>query len=471
MSSCTDTTTTSSISSVLPSSSNNDNNDDAATKPPHPTTTTIHLLSILRPDWKTATAAHKRFWSWKIDTMGLALTNEDQYREWNWTSRSILPATAPGTPLTTAAATTMTINNNRTHHNNHNNEHSHDHATTMSDKDDEVVFISNCKRLVFVVATTRSPTRIIPMLVQLLEEEVTTWERQTNRTAILPTFQQQQQQSNTTEKDATPANDWTDSGTHHVNHNATREAPSLNNKNNINSDDPLTMATLPSYYDVISGTTDVARYLCRVAVGIPPEARTCVFRPHSSRDAHVLQQLKQAFRAASSTSSLPRLSILMRGCLRVGKHARQYGAAPVPKHTDTDTTATISTATTATTTAITDPDLLAQVVLRDILEPAVVDIAQQIECYDRNDRIRDFRQRAFLYLASETSNNRNDKHANNATLHAMIRQALHAPTMALRQGQDVNETAVLQEIANLVGNAGTAHYHKTPTPGQSDKES
>jgi hypothetical protein len=53
--------------------------------------------------------------------------------------------------------------------------------------------------------------------------------------------------------------------------------------------------------------TQVAEHLCLVAAGLPPEdpnARAH-FQPFSSRDAHVLQQLRQAFDFAAAAVAPP----------------------------------------------------------------------------------------------------------------------------------------------------------------------
>lgn len=218
-----------------------------------------------------------------------------------------------------------------------------------------------------------------------------------------------------------------------------------------------TTTTLPPFVTITSGTANVARYLCRVAAGLPPEAPTLgSFAPFLARDAHVLAQLKQAFQAASSSSSsshededddksllLPppcqgRLSALMRGSLQAGKRARNPTAVPCLQ---------LLLQSSPHKPRQEQVIGVAQIVLDQVVEPAVVEIVNQVSRIDRGKVIQAFRQQAFVGLDDKN-------YGGNKDLRRAVRRDLHAPTMALRQGHVIDRDAVLQRIAKLVHISG-----------------
>jgi hypothetical protein len=82
---------------------------------------------------------------------------------------------------------------------------------------------------------------------------------------------------------------------------------------------------LARHWTVMDGPRDVSRHLCLVAAGLATrprrDDRTVVFRPFSSRDAHILCQLKRTHAIALHSNS-PWLSIVLRSALQAGKAAR-----------------------------------------------------------------------------------------------------------------------------------------------------
>ena len=360
-----------------------------------PLSSEIHLISFLRPDWKIASAQHRRFWSWKIDVMGLAMT-ETHYKHLRFAERIL--------------------------------EYSNQHSLPQSGVN-EVLFISNCKRIEVVLATKRStdPVQLAQTVVNMLEECVDCWENETNKTSI-PVLQQSEE--------------------------------SLIIQSDDDTDPPASCSsttattTLPRFVTITSGTANVARYLCRVAAGLPPEAPSLgSFAPFLARDAHVLAQFKQAFQAASSSSfshddydksvslSPPcqgRLSALMRGSLQAGKRARNPTAVPClqllqssapPKPRQEQVIG------------------VAQIVLDQVVEPAVVEIVNQVSSIDRGKVIQAFRQQALVGLDDKN-------YGGNKDLRRAVRRELHAPTMALRQGHVIDQDAIFQRIAKLVHTSG-----------------
>jgi hypothetical protein len=80
-----------------------------------------------------------------------------------------------------------------------------------------------------------------------------------------------------------------------------------------------------------SNSTDIIQYFCNVAAGIQCRpsrpTRSVVFRPYSSRDAHIMLQIKRTAEIVSSYS-FPRTKILLDTALQVGKGARNPTRVP-----------------------------------------------------------------------------------------------------------------------------------------------
>lgn len=76
----------------------------------------------------------------------------------------------------------------------------------------------------------------------------------------------------------------------------------------------------------------IALYLCRVATGLQAQGRRpdrdVAFRPFSSRDAHVMLQLKRTADIASKSSKQPRIKALLDTALQSGKAARDPAIVP-----------------------------------------------------------------------------------------------------------------------------------------------
>jgi hypothetical protein len=95
------------------------------------------------------------------------------------------------------------------------------------------------------------------------------------------------------------------------------------------TDHKIDIKTLTSNIQSLRGPESIARYLCRVAVGLQPQGRRpdrqVVFRPYSSRDAHVMLQLK---RTAEIADKQPRIKALLDVALQSGKAARDATMVP-----------------------------------------------------------------------------------------------------------------------------------------------
>jgi hypothetical protein len=80
----------------------------------------------------------------------------------------------------------------------------------------------------------------------------------------------------------------------------------------------------------LQGTEEVSNHLCSVAAGMAPRPsrpdRPVLFQPFSSRDAHILLQLKRTFDNVAQEA--PRLSLLLRYALQAGKAVRNPDKVP-----------------------------------------------------------------------------------------------------------------------------------------------
>jgi hypothetical protein len=94
---------------------------------------------------------------------------------------------------------------------------------------------------------------------------------------------------------------------------------------------PSDQAQLVKYWTHVEGVRDIANHLCRVAAGMEHRPRRpdreIVFQPFSSRDAHVLLQLRRTLEIAQDASATY-LSILLRFAIQAGKASRTQAKIP-----------------------------------------------------------------------------------------------------------------------------------------------
>jgi hypothetical protein len=236
--------------------------------------------------------------------------------------------------------------------------------------------------------------------------------------------------------------------------------------------------------------TDICRHLCLIAAGLATRPnrphRTVIFRPFSSRDAHILLQFKRTLETISFSSVLdpndttatttttttttatrknnhhqtpqpppkpPRLLPKLLQCaLRAGKGARnvdqvpqllqlrQYGTGDTSYYDSTPPAQVIET--------------VQQAVLQQVIDPLVQDYVQNVQCI----------------LHSTTTSSSSIQHittlhqtalalSNSASETKWIKQQLHAPTVALRRlqrttsngggGGDNGDDIISQTIASI----------------------
>jgi hypothetical protein len=176
------------------------------------------------------------------------------------------------------------------------------------------------------------------------------------------------------------------------------------------------------------GMADISKHLCFVAAGMAPRPRRpdqpVTFRPFSSRDAHVLLQLKRTMEVANG----PTIQTVFRYALQVGKGVRNPVRVPelnLLRPFGTDNSKFTSQ----------PPMKLVQQVQEAAIRRVVDPTLEQI----MNDELINvstlsgFRQQA-------------ESLASNAQELRMIKKQIHDPTVRLRQGQVVDTKSVLNQL-------------------------
>ncbi|KAL3802059.1 hypothetical protein HJC23_010815 [Cyclotella cryptica] len=209
----------------------------------------------------------------------------------------------------------------------------------------------------------------------------------------------------------------------------------------------------------IEGTLPISKHLSLIAGGLAPRpnrpARDVIFRPYSSRDAHILLQLKRTVEVVSildgqsETSAMGehgkrnapggrgRLKILLDGALSAGKAVRNENIVPEIrqlKEFGSDGTPPIGLA-----------NVVAEAAIRLGVNPAVENCVARLKALEASNKISLLRQRVdsvvsclnkdetlSAHKSSEMSHTQSDI---NAELKKMANELLHAPTVHLRQGE------------------------------------
>mmetsp|Transcript_15908 Transcript_15908/g.24088 ORF Transcript_15908/g.24088 Transcript_15908/m.24088 type:complete len:396 (+) Transcript_15908:30-1217(+) len=201
----------------------------------------------------------------------------------------------------------------------------------------------------------------------------------------------------------------------------------------LDTDETNLIPEIKSHLNYTSGVEDVCRHLCVVAAGMAarpnrPE-RDVPFRPFSSRDAHILLQLKRT-REVSLGSHV---EMIFDAALSAGKSARnvekvpqlkallQYGSGNNNKYS-------LRPPTDVTETAADGARRLA-------IEPTVKDCVQSFSARSRSNMIVKLRDNIEALAQSPEERK-------------WVKEKLHQPTLQLRQGQDVDIDAVRDLIEN-----------------------
>ena len=189
---------------------------------------------------------------------------------------------------------------------------------------------------------------------------------------------------------------------------------------------------LASLVNKTSSIPDIVSHFSKVAAGMAPRAsrpdRPVTFRPFSSRDAHIMLQLK---RTAEVANQYPKVKIILDAALSAGKSARDVKQCPVLKELKGyDGEGKYSQPA--------PPKLakkVAEEVIKVAIEPAVCRSVERLNALDSSDKIVDLRQRAKkLYDENDVNSDK------------IVKKMLHEPCMDIRSGKMVDVEEILAGI-------------------------
>ena len=192
----------------------------------------------------------------------------------------------------------------------------------------------------------------------------------------------------------------------------------------------------------VEGGNAVCRHMCGVACGLAARpsrpGRDVPFRPWSSRDAHIMLQLKRTSEVADGS----RVKLLFDASLTAGKAARdpdkvkeilplkQYGtdgryATAPPKHLTENAVAAA---------------------MKIAIQPAVDRCEAKLMAMDCSDAISSLRSRV-----EETLKGAGLSTGQDDDVGLTVRRLLHPPIMALREGKSVDEDEIISRICGELG--------------------
>jgi len=190
---------------------------------------------------------------------------------------------------------------------------------------------------------------------------------------------------------------------------------------------------LSRHWTVLNDSRDIAQHLSLVAAGMAPRPRRpdreVIFQPFSSRDAHILLQLKRTLDVAGDS---PTLSTVLRFALQAGKAARNPDI--VPELMELRNEYGTGNSKFDVTPPIEVSRKVADAAQRRAIDPIVQNCVDQLRSMEFGDRIRGFREQAVAYAMDDSEV-------------AYIQKQLHNPTLQLRRGDNVDEAAFLEELS------------------------
>lgn len=188
---------------------------------------------------------------------------------------------------------------------------------------------------------------------------------------------------------------------------------------------------------------DIVRHFCMVAAGLAPRPsrpnRSVVFRPFSSRDAHIMLQLK---RTAQVAAPYRKVKLVLDAALSAGKAARNPEKCPAllqlkpfggeGKYSQE---APLGLARE-----------VAMSVVETVIEPMVKQTIERIQVLDRTQEIKSLREQA------EAMIQRSGSCGGSESVKKRVQEILHEPTLRLREGKDVDVKQVLDHIQTIMAN-------------------
>ena len=286
---------------------------------------------------------------------------------------------------------------------------------------DEVVVLANCARLELYVTSSASGDIVAACAAASLDDQVSSWQDQGGEVGVGAVLSFMDRPSLITHpatlfKDVTPM-----------------------------AETSFQCSQIAAAAITISGSEDVARHLSLIAIGLPAGRAHNTFSPFSSRDAHILLQLKRVLDFTSSQPSSSevqppcraRLGTLFRGALSAGKAARDPSIVPEINALRFSWSASAAHAATAAENA-----------LQKAVDPAISRIQAELLALDQGNAIVALREKAKAAVDSALVDAQVETLGPVATKAAAtaVGRELHAPIMALRAGLDINETDVLDRV-------------------------
>jgi hypothetical protein len=232
-------------------------------------------------------------------------------------------------------------------------------------------------------------------------------------------------------------------------------------------------------FRVVTGPERAARYLCTVAAGIASPHDTAIssssssnnhvatataatgtgtatFRPHSSRDAHIMLQLKRTLDVTDG----PMLSALIRSALEAGKNCRNDQVVPAIRPLRKYSTGSEKSSGRYGSLAGPAPShlvLMAVQQARDkAIEPAVRRYCEMWTAQSASCAIAEL-HRAVTDLVVEKRRRKQASQQNgvagpntSSSPPPSVRQLLHSATVTLRRGGTVRIDDVLEEVSRLL---------------------
>ncbi|KAG7338686.1 hypothetical protein IV203_037290 [Nitzschia inconspicua] len=281
-----------------------------------------------------------------------------------------------------------------------------DHCPTLSSPGSECVILSNCARFEIIVGCQR-------VTEARLDDSISFGKQLANEILACLLFQQNYY-SKRQQKDQGWKAFWTAATS--INNAADRPQDVLTNASpdlcSCNEDDTPSIPF--PYWDVLEGGEVILPHLCRVAAGMAQRPRRMdrpvLFRPFSSRDAHILLQLKRTRELSLEMKSSDavrggrqrkRIPLLLEYAQRAGKAARNPNIVPQLESLRTEYKA-------ASSQSISPKDVkesarVADIAYSEAIAPLIQEYLQkeQLSLSNVNAGIKQLRSACFSFLTTD----------------------------------------------------------------------
>jgi hypothetical protein len=201
---------------------------------------------------------------------------------------------------------------------------------------------------------------------------------------------------------------------------------------------------LSNYWTHLSSPQEISHHLCLIAAGMATRprrpGRPMPFRPFSSRDAHVLLQLKRTLDICHGKKT----TLLLKGALEAGKAVRNVKIVPELFNLQVYGTGDDSKYTIAPPVSITEA--VTEAALVKGIAPVVQSTLERLTADEEANRITWFRDKVNALA---------DNDAERSWLHKRI----HEPTMRMRTRELLNVEDIVREIQYELERARTTKKH------------